>query len=336
MKPAAWLARLGLFVLLTTTLNCGDGGKSHDAATGMDGASSGTLPDAAETQADLATIAPDAPAREDGTGIDEDAIDGTGLADSRVGFEDGASQSCWYERAHTGTALSNFSFSFVAPDQVTYSCGSGPARDAGPPWPRDLRGVATSVTDNQFTIDTCSAQDACVPSLYTFTLYAPGIRLTIPVGRQVRVQWQLAMFWGCTEWLAVSDDEPGLAGMVWLIGNGGFQTPGSELPFDVGLTQLDCRLPADAYGSSCSGAATGDYAFRFSSKYGPASSLSLGTQESGTFAFLDSAGVEQRMDIHCLRAFQTTMCDDYWNWDFWAVNTSAPSDGSALDAAIDR
>jgi hypothetical protein len=39
----------------------------------------------------------------------------------------------------------------------------------------------------------------------------------------------------------------------------------------------------------------------------------------------------QTLDIHCLQAFQTIMCDDYWRWNFWAVN--APGTITPLDAA---
>jgi hypothetical protein len=226
--------------------------------------------------------------------------------------------------------LPGFGFSFVAPDGVTYACNSNPRRDAGPPWPRDLRGVVTSVSDTQFTLDTCVAQDACDPGVYTFIVSASGLALTVPVGRKVRVQWQIAVPWGCTSWLQVSDDTSDSSGTLWLVGNHGFQNPPFELPLDVRLDQLaDCRHPADAQ-ASCSGAMTGDYAFRFSSKVG-GSTLSLGTMENGSFTFQDSAGMAQTLDIHCLQAFQTIMCDDYWRWNFWAVN--APATLAPLDAA---
>jgi len=72
------------------------------------------------------------------------------------------------------------------------------------------------------------------------------------------VQWDISELWGCVQWLAVTDDEPDLAGRVWLVGDSGLQRAESALPFEIGLGQLDCRLPPDAYRTSCSGAATGD------------------------------------------------------------------------------
>ncbi len=333
MKTFARLARLCYCVLLTSSLACSDGRQARDAAVGLDAAPSTPQPDAADSLADVAPAVTDASAREDGD--DERASDGAGMVDGPGDVEDGGARACWYEKARAGTALMSFGFSFVGPDRVTYSCTSDPNVDAGPPWPRDLKGVVTGASATQFTIDTCVAQDACDPGVYTFTVDVPGLALTVPVGRRVRVQWQIAVFWGCTSWLAVSDDTPDLTGTVWFVGNGGFQKPPFDLPFDVGLDQLDCRLPADAYRTSCSGALTGDYAFRFSSRYGSASSLTLGTTESGSFTFQNSAGLMQSLAVHCLQAFQTVMCDDYWSWDFWAVNTSATAAGAPLDAAID-
>jgi hypothetical protein len=308
-----------------------DGATARDAAVGVDDGPATGEGDTAETQADLAVKVPDAPAGEDSTDLGEDATDDAGAAGT-VETGDGVPRACWYQKVREGVAVPYFSFSLVAPDQVSYSCPSSLVRDAGPPWPRELRGTVTRVGENQLTIDTCLPQDSCEPNLYTFTVNAPGIRLAIPLGRPVRVQWQMTVYWGCMEWLAVSDDELDLGGTIWFVGNRGYQKPVFELPFDVDLDQLDCRLPADAFRSSCSGAATGDYAFRFTSKHGPASSLVLGTLEDGSFAFQDGAGLQQTMEIHCLRAFQTVMCDDYWNWEFWAVTTSAPPDGPAYDA----
>jgi len=353
MKIFVWLSRLGLSALVAISFSCSDGGQPRDAAAGRDGVQPTPQPDAADApadrspnmadaQADLAPVIPDAPADRapdvldapaDGGGADISASDGASV-DGSVDVKDGGEQVCWYDKARTGVALPSFGFSFVAPDQVTYTCTSDPRIDAGPPWPRDLRGVVTRVSATEFTLDTCLARDACDPGTYTFIVNAPGLELTMPVGRRVRVQWQITVSWSCTSWLQVSDDTSGAGGTVWLVGNRGFQTPPVDLPFDVNLDQLDCRLPADAFQTSCSGSRTGDFAFRFSSRSGPTSSLSLGTMESGRFAYQDAAGVAQTLDVHCLQAFQTVMCDDYWRWSYWAVNTTTAS--APLDAAVDR
>jgi hypothetical protein len=344
MKTLAWLVRPSFYVLLAISFDCGGGGQASDAAVGRDSPQPTPQPDSAEVQSDVApdvadsraAVAPDvvdASMPGDASGPDQTASDGASIVDGSGDVEDGGARVCWYEKARTGAALPGFGFSFVAPDGVTYTCSYDPRKDAGPPWPRDLRGVVTSVSATQLTLDTCVAQDGCDPGIYTFIVNAPGLALTVPVGRRVRVQWQITVSWGCTSWLQVSDDTSDPLGTVWLVGNQGFQKPPFELPFDVSLDQLlSCRHPADAQ-ASCSGALTGDYAFRFSSKVGPASTLSLGTQESGSFTFQDAAGVAKTLDIHCLQAFQTVMCDDYWSWSFWAVST--PAIGAPIDAASD-
>jgi hypothetical protein len=341
MKTLAPLVRSSLYVLLALSLDCGSSGQARDAA-GRDSAPPPPQPDAPQAQPDLASdladarpnVAKDAiDAASDGAVFDGSPSDGTGVADGSNDVEDGGAIMCWYERARTGVALPSFDFSFVSPDRVTHTCSNDPRRDAGLSWPRDLRGVVTSVSATQFTLDTCVGQDACDAGAYTFIVNAPGLSLTIPVGRRVRVQWQISVPWGCISWLQVSDDAAETSSAVWLVGNHGYQKPPFDLPFGVNLDQLACRLPADAQQASCSGALTGDYAFRFSSKLGSASPLSLGTGESGRFTFQDAAGVPQTLDIHCLQALQTVMCDDYWRWSFWAVST--PAAPAPVDAAVD-
>ena len=355
MKTFSWLVRASFCGILALSWGCSDGGQARDAAVSLDGDAAAPQRDAARTQVEVASDAvksgaevgfdvagsgpevgarvPDASAGGDGGGVDQSARDGAGVVDGPGDVEDGNARVCWYEKARTGAALPSFGFSFVAPDHATYTCSYGPKYDAGALWPRDLRGVVTSVSATQFTLDTCVARDACDSGVYTFMVSAPGLALSVPVGRRVRVQWQITVSWGCTSWLQVSDDTSDSSGTVWLVGNHGFQTPPFDLPFDVKLDQLGCRLPADAQQASCSGARTGDYAFRFSSKVGPASSLSLGTAETGSFTFQNAAGVANTLDVHCLQAFQTVMCDDYWRWDFWAVST--PATASPPDAAVD-
>jgi hypothetical protein len=246
-----------------------------------------------------------------------------------------AGDACWYTTQGGGQAFQHFRFSFVAPDQATYACpASALLADAAAPWPTELTGRTTSVSDSEFTIDTCPSAGACSPSLYTFKLEAPGAKSTMPVGRQVKVVWQIAIrpMWGCSHWLAVLDAEAGpTSGMVWFLGNGGFQFSVSELPFAVSLQSRDCGSLRDARP-----AGVGDYAFSFTSKYGPASSLALGTREAGLFTFTSGQGAQQTLDIHCLDALQSGYTDDYWSWDYWAVNQTpveTPSDGGTLDLA---
>lgn len=309
MKTSTWLVQATFYGLLTMSLGCSDTRNPGDAAAG-----------------------PDVPLPGDGGGIDRSLNVEAGIVDGSFDDGDGRAPVCWYEKG-ANLLLPSFDFTLVAPDRTVYTCSSGSITDAGPPWPRDLRGVVTSVTATQFTLDTCVDEDACDSGVYTFKVDIPGLALTVPVGRRVRVQWRIGTFWGCHSWLQVSDDTADSSGTVWLVGNHGFQIPPYELPFALSLEQLGCRLPADAEQRSCSRERTGDYAFRFTSKVDPASTLALGTGESGRFTFHDAEGAEKILDVHCLKAFQTVFCDDYWRWDFWAVSPQVADE--PLDAAVD-
>jgi hypothetical protein len=248
--------------------------------------------------------------------------------------------TCWYLSQGGGWSFRSFQFSFMAPNQSSYSCqntGRGlAAPDASAQWPTELTGRTTSVSDVAFTIDTCQPGGTCGPTLYAFTLTAPGAKLTLPVGRKVKVFWQItAVFNGCTYWLSVLDAESGpTSGLVWFLGNGGLQASATALPFDVNLQGRLCGSQ-DALPSLVGGVGDkGDFAFTFASKYGPASSLAIGTQEAGTFTFTTDQGFQQALDIHCLDAFQSLWMDDYWNWDYWAINQTAvalATDAGAVD-----
>ena len=281
---------------------------------------------------DIATVAPDA--------VPDGPVDAS--PDAGLAQGDGAGgdawPTCWYLTEGEGQAFQHFRFSFVAPDQTTYACPAGaPVLDAAAQWPTVLTGLTTSVSDSEFTIDTCLSAGACSPSLYSFKLDAPGAKLTMPVGRQVKVFWQISArgTFGCSHWLAATDAEPGpTLGMVWFLGNGGFMFPVSNLPFNASLKTRSCGPPSSTPRLLTGG--VGDYAFSFASDYGPASSLELGTGEDGLFTFTTGQGTQQTLDIHSLDAFQPTSYAP--NFDYWAVNQTPvppPSDGGTDSGTLD-
>jgi hypothetical protein len=335
---------LSVVALLTA---CGESSPSH-LSTASDAAWDGS----ADASRDIAVVPSDGAV--ESAEVRDAAVDSPfdGAPDTVVDLSvvqldaatDGSTDAaiCWHSVQGAGQSLPHFRFSFLAPDQTSYACenamlglDAGLGVDAGAQVPAVLTGRTTRVSDLAFTLDTCQPGGTCRPTLYTFTLVASGAKLTIPVGRQVKVAWQISPLsvggTDCSHWLVALDAETGAtSGMVWLLGNGGLLTPASELPFEVGTGRRFC--PGE---TSLPLGGLGDFVFVFTSKYGPTSSLAVGTQESGVFSFANVQGFQQALDIHCMAAFQGFPFDDHWwNWDYWAINQTSvvlPTDGGGAN-----
>jgi hypothetical protein len=261
-------------------------------------------------------------------------------------------KACFWQTPGGMYVLKHFKFLLTTPDGQEQS----PPRtyltpDAAVKPINDFEGRVASVEGNQFTVDSCLSPSSCQPSLYRFTLCGGSIGpctadnlptslpTAIPSGRRVRILWymenEVPGFCPGLYWLAVYDAEPGASkGNILFLGSGGYQPNATgasikrlgELPFSVSLRALSCGSLGDArrYGD--------DYAFEFTPKNGNGAPLRLATGETGSFEFTTGSGSAQRLQIRCLDAVQPGATDDYWNWDFWAVNQTAlapPTDASS-------
>lgn len=247
------------------------------------------------------------------------------------GVIDGA--SCTYQAMSTSMApKKSFELSIVQPDGRTLSCSSQLATDGGSgpiAWPgpvtAQIAGTVRATSATSLTVDTCDGSVGCSGGTYRLTVSADGLSLAgLPIGRRVSVSWWIYNTgMACPRMLVVTDatslDAGTAAPALWLAGADGLTQAQVSLPFSFTRKSLLCN-PAPSLAQGCGGndVAPDDYAFQFAPKTTGAP-LSLATDETGTLALdLDPTTV-QHITLHTLRCFQTTRCDDYGNWAWWAL-----------------
>jgi len=248
------------------------------------------------------------------------------------------SSSCEYQMNHSLGALPVFSLSVTLPDGMIQSCSdysspsdggvtsSSPGLLGG-----QVTGWITETAATTFTLDQCVVETGCSPTVYRFAANAPGLTLTLPLSRQVTVAWQFSLTTlACTQGLVIIDGSTTNAGIpgspyIWLAGADSTLAVPAPIPFTVLPQALYCN-PSPGLDQGCGGTnlPPDDYALVFQ----PTSSdptLILHTGMSGTLILTAAPGVVQHMVVRNLRSYQTTRCDDNWNWGWWAagqVNTS--------------
>jgi hypothetical protein len=261
---------------------------------------------------------------------------GTGGA----GGNDGG-PSCRYLTVNHFFPAPAFTFSVTLPDGSSQSCSTKFPIDGGstvPYWPapitKQISGRVTAVSGTELSVDTCEAGSGCSSNVYHFAVAAPGLTLTVPVGRLVSVWWWLYYGgWSCGQMLVISDSTSGTVARVWLAGSDSVINQAFPAPFSVARQELFCN-PNPSIGQGCGGndVPPDDYAFQFT----PQSAnppLVLATGETGDLALTVGSGVLQHLTVHNLRSYQTLGCDDYSNWAWWATG-SADTD-SAPDGGVD-
>jgi hypothetical protein len=256
--------------------------------------------------------------------------------------------SCGYLNVNSRVAPPAFNFSVALPDGSSQSCSSRLTTDGGvalPYWPgpitSEISGRVTAVSGTELSVDTCEAGFGCSPTVYRFSVAAPGLNLTVPVGRLVSVWWWLYYGgWSCGQMLVISDSVSGTVARVWLAGSDSVVNQAFPAPFSVTRQELFCN-PSPSIGQGCGGndVPPDDYAFQFT----PQSAnppLVLASGETGTLALTVGSGELQHLTVHNLRSYQTLNCDDYSNWAWWAIGNSGPDGtfdggGSAADGSTD-
>jgi hypothetical protein len=269
---------------------------------------------------------------------------GAGGTGGAAGGRDGGltdSGSCRYLTVNPYFPAPAFTFSVTLPDGSPQSCGTKFPTDGGstvPYWPApitsQISGWVTAVSGTELSVDTCEAGTGCSSNVYHFAVAAPGLTLTVPLGRLVSVWWWLYNGgWSCGQMLVISDSTSGTVARVWLAGSDSVVNQAFPAPFSVTRQELFCN-PNPSIGQGCGGndVPPDDYAFQFT----PQSAnppLVLATGETGTLDLTVGSGVLQHLTVHNLRSYQTLGCDDYSNWAWWAVG-SADTDG-APDGGVD-
>jgi hypothetical protein len=86
---------------------------------------------------------------------------------------------------------------------------------------------------------------------------------------------------------------------------------------------MSCNPSPAAHPCNPSASPPDDYAFRFSSLAGD-SQVTLATGQTGSLVVKTTLGQQQHLTIHDLRSYQSYLCDDYWNWAWWAAGHPGP------------
>jgi hypothetical protein len=232
----------------------------------------------------------------------------------------------------------NFDLAIVQADGLTLSCSSKLATDGGSgpiAWPgpvtATISGTVRATSLTSLSVDTCDGRADCSAGMVELTVSADGLSLVgIPIGRRVTVTWWIYNTgMACPRMLVVTDAAPADAGTAmpafWLAGADGLTQAQIPAPFSFTRQELFCnRAPSLSQGCGGNDVPPDDYTFRFTPQTAGAS-ISLATGETDTLALaLDSTTV-QHITLHTLRCFQTTRCDDYGNWAWWAVGQADSS-----------
>jgi hypothetical protein len=253
------------------------------------------------------------------------SVDSSAGTDTAVA-SDSSANACHYQ-----TDMDVFraaELEIVLPDGALQSCSAIYARDAGSSrLGGRVSGRVTATTADEVSLDTCKAGDGCSPSIYRFRVTAPGLTLSVPVGREVTISWTLSGTWYCYKSIVVFDGVVGDTDQVptapvWLAVRDG--SPSSlRGAFTLELKELFCNPNPDVkQGCGGNSVAPDDYAFRFMPASGGAP-LELASGQSGQIAFTTVSGL-QHVLIRNIRSFQTRWCDDYWRWAWWATAQAGP------------
>jgi hypothetical protein len=207
------------------------------------------------------------------------------------------------------------SISIEVADGGTLSCASALA-DAGiaAPPPTLFRGKIASAELGAVVLDLCEGGQPCIPNGLRVVVAAPGIDLRAMPHVWAQVRFQQDAFWGCHQAVEVTTADPtdgspaeGAPGQLLLaVGDG--REPITGAPYQMNRVRLGCSSA-----SGCGGPAPDEYLFEVSAA-GSASPTPVYMGQT-----VDWQGVGRQVSVRNLRSFQTTACDDYWNFAYYIV-----------------
>jgi len=274
-----------------TTVGSGEGGTTGTAGTGTTGAV--------------------------GMGGSVGTAGGTGVGDGDGGVVTGSPGSCAATNDHASFRVHGAP---VKTPSGTQSCETTD-RDAGIT-PMMVEGAVTEVTPTSFTIDLCLSIAHCVDSLLTFEVTAPGLKIPIPVGSFVQVEYLTINIQGCYQSLEVQSipewggiqNPTGLGrNLLLAISDGGWSNfEDSPYTVDHALLPL-CSVDA---GRACNSTPAGTFSLRFGTKNPPIEPVEVRMGETKMAPLQSPKGIGTVM-VRNLRSYQTTLCDDYSNWAYY-------------------
>jgi hypothetical protein len=209
------------------------------------------------------------------------------------------------------------SVSIQVADGRTLSCatrgGDGGIAEAPP---TVFRGKIASAEADAVVLDLCEGGQPCVPNGLRIVIGARGIDLRPMPHVWAKVRFQQDAFWGCHQALEVTTDDasdgspaveaPGQ--LLLAVGDG--REPITAAPYEMKRVRLGC-----ASERGCGAIAPDEYFFEVSAVgSAPPSRVYMGQT-------LDWQGFGRRFAVRNLRSFQSTYCDDYWNFAYYIAPT---------------
>lgn len=263
----------------------------------------------------------DASAEDTRMGIETDTASSD--SDARVEVDTDAPGHCGYSGDHASIRvyLGDGSVSSCNPPGMDGSPGA-PTADGGPGAPaaaNTLRGTITGGDASTLVIDACDSSQSCVPSSIRIEIDAPGLDLTSVPRVGVEIKFEFTFFRTCQQSLEITttDSVDGSASAVpagqllLAVVDGGLPLTGSPYRVD--------RVPLGCFSAKGCGSPVPDvYAFDFSMASVSGSTIRVYMGETNPWT---TGGRSYR--VRNLRSFQSTVCDDYWNFAHYIV--AAPS-----------
>ena len=254
-------------------------------------------------------------------GSTADPVGDAGTPDAADDARDAPGDEPAGDAAGCALTFEHATLAVVQRDGTREDCASA-TWDGGTDVVEEASGQVTAVAANSFTLDTCPPNADCALSAMTFVADAPGIALAsaIPSGAYVHVRWKLTRFWACQaslevtslpSWGGLANPVASLPALLLAVADGAAHLPGA--PFTVDREKLACA-DEDA-GAGCGGPEPGAYQFLFLATAAQAPVLRVPMGEVRAWSALESG--HGSWDVKNLRSFQSTACDDYWNFAWW-------------------
>ena len=196
-------------------------------------------------------------------------------------------------------------------DGIDFSCSF----KSGSGQKQTYYGYVETASGNSFTISNCCRDCPCaelMPQTSAFTITAPDLpdlAEVLAIDGSVNVTIETRRPWGCYQRLIVeSTYKAKPSELPYIVVNTGTIEP---LPSELKVSTIALGCHANEVG--CGGPAPDDYLFRASAG-GNTADIKMGDN-----AYLKNPKSGQGLLLRNVRSFQSSYCDDYWNWAYYAV-----------------
>lgn len=254
------------------------------------------------------------------------AVTGSGgtPATGAGGGSSGSANICARTHGHASISVTSMNGAEVDCYHVTNVDGGAPPLSTA----IGIDGQIEDVTPTSFKINTCPPNANCV-NFTTFKVQAPGLALALPAGTFVQVHYAFSKNYTCTQaievdslaaWAGLPNPEPLGNRLLLAVVDGAFggsKTDNSV--YEVHPAALGCDPDA---GAGCGGPKPDEYALDFAPVANPGHKVRVYMGKTKTLDLMQTQA-PSFWRITNLRSYQTTACDDYWNFA-WTITWQPP------------